>query len=1119
MNSKTFYKREYLKKPRRCHLDYSDERVWEQSYLEAKCKELNLEEEYRRYQIRLMISSLTVFYPLFILVTLGMEFVNWLCVENTSLIYINLVSDASHLVMVCSILSVNFFESFVTRHRWVMVFTSVLAAYAVTFNDIAYVQYHKNNTHWPLNTSFDVFVLCMIYMFLPIPSITGAALLATSVSLIYVGYFVRNLIKHPTFEREISGYEDLAADILHNVGFNMMGIFFRIMNDILVRASFLDRHQFIKEEVWLRNALLQESMLLDTILPPQIAKPIQDSIKSKIRQSENAPERFSMGRRRKSDTFMPIQIHPDVSILYADVVNYTHLTTTLTVQSLVRVLHDLYGRFDMAASHFKVQRIKFLGDCYYCVAGLTTPDPDHAKMAVSLGISMIANIQEVRTESGLDIDMRIGVHSGSLIAGVIGEAKLQLDIWGADVDIASRLEATGKAGQVHVSGRTLAYLNIADYVIYPGTEMARKDNLLKSMSTYLITGTVSRGSIQTVLSESNLDITYIEIQREQTAAPSSMSDELREEFRKMPVGGFNFRKLCCRRGVNEDDNAERNLGTFCVAFKDSSLERSYLQQPDFIFKASMLLAWGICCCLIYMQVVDNNFVCEACIVVDLLTFLLLTAMLCIAWYKKVCWWKDRHRESKVYGKFSCTVFHLFEKLQYSVTLRITAYLLIIICYVSVISLIMINCDRDQFELSVIHSKLFHYEMNRDFCFHPWAFTNMISLIIGMSYTFARIPFVLKIVVSGCETLAYLLIVFFQYAFIFRHSATTSPFLQAEVAHCFRVCMMLLTMYAKERQTEFNTKINYKLNVDLQKKQKAADVTNQSIIILLNNILPSHVVDLYLDSIAHHELYYENYQMVSVMFAMLVNFQMNLPSLRILNDIITEFDKLLSVYKEYYVVEKIKVVGCTYMAACGLDFTLASGVRASSNLRSSSLHVDVERVLNQRSSLDNKETESNHDEVVFIMTSFALDLMRTLSVCNKAYSDFHFDRDLASGEICIGISSGEIMAGVVGASQPHYDIWGNPVNMASRMESTGLPGHIQVTEESAKVLQEFDIHCTYRGLTFVKGRGNIPTYFVGIDENLKFISARLVDRASTRRFSVMSSLEPYATPTSEEDESQ
>ncbi|XP_044250922.1 adenylyl cyclase X E-like isoform X1 [Drosophila takahashii] len=1104
----------YKSRLRPCHLNYSDERLWELSYLIAKCKELNLEAEYKKYQIRLMISNLSVFYVLYTLVSLVFIAVELLFVERLEGIIVDLCVKIITYAIVVSLLSINFCENFVIRHRWVMILTSGLAAYVVVIADLAENLYHYHRSGWPLNATYDVFVLCMIYMFMPIPSIRGAALLATSVSIVYVAYYIYSLPFTTMFHEEKSNtYDVLSVDILHNVGFNMMGIFFRVMNETMVRASFLDRHQFIMEEKWLRHALQQESMLLDSVLPPQIAKPIQDSIKNKIKQNEATEfDRYHMKNSRMTEHFMAIQIHPDVSILYADVVNYTHLTTTLTVENLVKVLHDLYGRFDMAASTFNVQRIKFLGDCYYCVAGLTTPDPDHAKCAVSLGISMIANIQEVRTERELDIDMRIGVHSGSLIAGVIGEAKLQFDIWGSDVEIANRLESTGRPGYVHVSGRTLSNLNVSNYVIMSGPEKARNDPMLQSMSTYLITGQVNRTSVAStmegVLSGSSLDIKPVESVRSRRASGVSMTEELREEFRNMPVGGFDFHSPCCRQATNESHKkTEREIGMFCAAFKDKNLEWNFMHQPDFIFKSSMLLAWAIGCCLIYIQIVNNTFQCNVCLVVDLLTFFFLTSLLCISWYKKFCWWKSGRFEFQMHNKYSCMVFHLFEKIQHSVTLRISTYLMIVICYYSVISLIMIDCDRDIFELSYIESKLFHYEMDQGICFHPWSFTNMISLILGISYTFARIPFSLKIFISCCETVAFVLIVFFQFAFNFQHSATTTPYMRAEIAHCLRVCMMLATMYAKERQSEFNTKMNFKLNVDLQSKQKAADVTNQSIIILLNNILPSHVVDLYLNSLARHELYYENYQMVSVMFAMLINFPMNLPSLRVLNDIITEFDRLLIAYREYYVVEKIKVVGCTYMAACGLDFNLASNIRQSSHVRHSSLHFEVEQARSQRLTDENYDSDFSNDEVVFIMTTFALDLMRTLSACNKAYSDSVFERSLSSGEICIGISSGEIMAGVVGASQPHYDIWGNPVNMASRMESTGLPGHIQVTEESAEILQQFDILCQYRGMTYVKGRGEIPTYFVGIDENLKFMSAKFEKQGSTRRFSVMSSLDP------------
>ncbi|KAH8308454.1 hypothetical protein KR059_012990, partial [Drosophila kikkawai] len=1109
----------YKQKERTCTLNYDKERVWESDYLWAKCKELKLEEEYLKYQVRLMNSYLGVFFLLHILVVASYTIVMLtLTNQNTERIYPNVAIFIFNSVVMLAVLSINFLEDFVQRHRWLMVVTSALAVLSLVASDLGLNAYQYIFHDWPLSAEMDIYVLCIIYMFLPITSIRAAAILGFVVSGLYVFYFLQVLSSLAVYASRTShGHDAITIDIFHYLGFNMLGIFFRMMNDTMVRASFLDRHQFIMEENWLNHALNQEAMLLHNILPPQIAKTYMGSIKNKIMQADSDTE-FGL---RNYQSSMAVQIFPDVSILYADVVNYTHLTTTLSVESLVMVLHDLYGRFDVAAAMYKVQRIKFLGDCYYCVAGLVEPDPDHAENAVSLGLSMISHIQEVRETRDLDIDMRIGIHSGSLFAGVIGQAKLQFDIWGADVDIANHLEATGKAGYVHISGRTLSNLTPSMYTILPGTEEAQNDPVLQKhpMNTYLINGTSSAIPSKRITyyrrQQSVIDIKSRPVQ----GAPetNTMADELREDFRNMPVGGFDYRRIfpCSPRHGEAPRKTRREIGMCCTTFRDSTLEWNYQKQPDFIFKRSILMAWLIGVCLIYIQVIGKF--CMMCVVVDACVLIFLTFLLFISWFKKVCWWKyGKNTEDKQYSKFCCMIFHLHEKILHSLLLRILCYISIIICYCTVFGMILITCDHEVFELEYIESKLYRYEVNRDTCFHPWAVTNMMALILGMTYTFARIPFALKACITCLETFSYLIILFSEYQFVFQHSNTTIPYMRAEIAHCNRILLMFVTLYVKEQQVEFNAKTNYRLNLNLKNKQTVASATNQSIIILLNNILPSHVVELYLYKLGKAELYYENYPMISVMFAKLMNFKMDLTSLRVLNCIITEFDILLSRYKEYYLVEKIKVVGCTYMAACGLDFSLAAKVRRGNSFRESH-HLRVRRTL------DNTDPDSEfdtQDEVVYLMTTFALDLMRTLASCNRAYAETPFDRSLSSTEIAIGISSGEIMAGVVGASQPHYDIWGNPVNMASRMQSTGLPGHIQVTEESAKILMDFDIVCHKRGLTYVKGRGKIPTYFVAIDDKLKFYSttSELRSRAS-RRFTVMSMIQSSVHSSSSGDNSE
>ncbi|XP_036332628.1 adenylyl cyclase X E-like [Rhagoletis pomonella] len=179
-----------------------------------------------------------------------------------------------------------------------------------------------------------------------------------------------------------------------------------------------------------------------------------------------------------------------------------------------------------------------------------------------------------------------------------------------------------------------------------------------------------------------------------------------------------------------------------------------------------------------------------------------------------------------------------------------------------------------------------------------------------------------------------------------------------------------------------------------------------------------------------------------------------------------------------------------MAACGLSASnpdalrsqeskeyLPSGFRLSDDDRSPSFRSSDFK-MNDKFSFEN--------DVVYAMMCFALDLLRAMRAFNMESRVQNEEKSRRIGALRIGISNGPVMAGVVGLYKPFYDVWGNAVNMASRMDSTGTPDSIQVTEESARILESYQVHCIYRGETYVKGRGNIPTYFVNIDEDLRLI---------------------------------
>ena len=138
--------------------------------------------------------------------------------------------------------------------------------------------------------------------------------------------------------------------------------------------------------------------------------------------------------------------------------------------SLVMLLNDLFGRFDDLCLRHGCEKISTLGDCYYCVSGCPEPRDDHARCCVEMGLAMCAAIQEFDRVHSEEVNMRVGVHTGTVLCGIVGTRRFKFDVWSHDVTLANMMESEGKPGRVHVSDDTYRFIKDL-YEVEPGDDI------------------------------------------------------------------------------------------------------------------------------------------------------------------------------------------------------------------------------------------------------------------------------------------------------------------------------------------------------------------------------------------------------------------------------------------------------------------------------------------------------------------------------------------------------------------------------------------------------------------------------------------------------------------------
>jgi len=191
----------------------------------------------------------------------------------------------------------------------------------------------------------------------------------------------------------------------------------------------LDRTQRI---AWLRQLDLAEAedrirALLHNVLPPSIAA------------------------RKLGGEAVIADEYSEASLLFADVVGFTALSATMSSTELVTMLNELFARFDRIVARHGLEKIKTIGDCYMVASGVPHARDDHLQILMSVALEMLNEVAEFRTPDGGTLAIRIGMHCGPVTAVVIGESKFIFDVWGDTVNVASRMESNGVAGQIQVT--------------------------------------------------------------------------------------------------------------------------------------------------------------------------------------------------------------------------------------------------------------------------------------------------------------------------------------------------------------------------------------------------------------------------------------------------------------------------------------------------------------------------------------------------------------------------------------------------------------------------------------------------------------------------------------------
>ncbi|NWW83394.1 ADCY7 cyclase, partial [Climacteris rufus] len=949
---------------------------------------------------------------------------------------------------------------------------------------------------------FFLFIIFTVYTMLPF-GMRGAVIISVVSALSHI--IVLSTAVGLTSQKNTESFlfQLLANAVIFLCG-NFMGAFHKRQMQVASWDLYRYTLKCIQVRMKLKIEKRQQENLLLSILPAHISMEMKLAIIERLKETND-------NRQMHDNNFHSLYVkrHQNVSILYADIVGFTRLASDCSPKELVVMLNELFGKFDQIAKENECMRIKILGDCYYCVSGLPVSLPVHARNCVKMGLDMCEAIKQVREATGVDINMRVGIHSGNVLCGVIGLRKWQYDVWSHDVSLANRMESAGVPGRVHITEATLNHLGKA-YEVEEGNGHLR-DPYLESMNikTYLVVDPRSKQCMSNnhlpktrvndgLKMRASVRMTrYLESwgaarpfahlnHRESVSSDSSSSQGRRRKVRPQ-VATYNCKLLLAsavnssQKGRIEEDIYDEMMSTieglsstnpwcgksddfcgFSLIFAEPGLEKEYRTIPILKFKSYFACASFVFLCIFVIQMLimpktaklGISFGVVAVIIVLVLFVCFAEKCMVSLFFKKVsCFqkWVDICQQP-VFPRISVRVNSAFTSGTKALFLRVSLFISLILKYYSLLS--SAKCLG---------------------CFFGYLITPLYyayCCILGFiaCSVFLQMSFELKVLLLSTAVTVYLI--------IFNTLQHTNSNFYGNSMQMTLYCFFIFRFFIKEPRIMTNLylvlfyitlvllakQIDYYCRLDclwknkFKKEHEQFETMENVNRLLLENVLPAHVAAYFIGEKRNEDWYHQSYDCVCVMFASVPDFKVfytecdvnkeGLECLRLLNEIIADFDELL-LKPKFSGVEKIKTIGSTYMAAAGLSVTPGQE--------------------------NNQDRERQHAHIG-IMVEYGIALMSKLDGINRhSFNNFR---------LRVGINHGPVIAGVIGARKPQYDIWGNTVNVASRMESTGELGKIQVTEETSKILQELGYSCECRGLINVKGKGELRTYFV-CTETAKF----------------------------------